>query len=571
MGRVMSERKLKKLAKVLALMVLALGCGCSDSDRDDSLYCLKQCDGRTCGTDGCGGTCGTCGFGTVCISGTCQSTSCAPNCPPECDPKCTGEEICKAGRCIDPGECDPKCGEGYECIDGECSEICVPYCTDRECGSDGCGGTCGECDSRFTCNDATGQCMDWRVTGKLTIEKRNVKYSNYQLPVLDKSEFVVVPGIDVSLYDYEGQLLGTAKTAADGTFDIAAPRLPLSSDWLSVVPVYRVNDKLQFAVLVGNVNNNANYDLWQWTIKLSNYTAPDAPGDMGEIRITERQHSGALYLYNLASKAFETLIASGFEDDYTNLPSIGIVWKPGIVWECGSCYINAQPSVVGDTILETTMLIGGASKDESAWGYPTFFHEFGHYVLARRKDTTSGGDHNISTACKPTLAWSEGFATFFSQMIQSLIAGEPRPVYWRVLSSGSFWTDYSRLFDDSSSGSHQVPQPSLTDEQGMKQNLGEVWVTYMLWNLWDGDDIPDLSTPPDDIALGTSGIYKTLSSVRYLFYGDFNTGARNAYGVDFVDFIDALLCDSTQTMFEKITKRLKDNQFPYDNNPACPQ
>ena len=68
-----------------------------------------------------------------------------------------------------------------------------------------------------------------------------------------------------------------------------------------------------------------------------------------------------------------------------------------------------------------------------------------------------------------------------------------------------------------------------------------------------------------------SGIYKTLSSVRYLFYGDFNTGARNAYGVDFVDFIDALLCDSTQTMFEKITKRLKDNQFPYDNNPACPQ
>ena len=324
-------------------------------------------------------------------------------------------------------------------------------------------------------------------------------------------------------------------------------------------------------MLIANVRNDSIYDLWEWTIKLSNYTTPDAPGDMGEIRITESQSSGALYLYLQAMDAFETLIASGFDKDYTKFPTLAIVWKPGIVWKCGSCYVNAQQSTFGTTVLASSMLVGGGSKDESAWGYPTFLHEFGHYVLAQHRDSTSGGAHNISETSTPTLAWSEGFATFFSQMLQSLLAGKPEPVYWRVLSSGSFWLDFSRMYADKSYGSHQVPQPSLTSELGMKQDLGESWITYMLWNFWDGDDFEDLSSPPDPVSIGTSGIYKALSSRRYMSYGSYNTNSRTAYGVDFVDFVDALLCDSTDDVFSNITKMLSENQFPYDNTPECPK
>ena len=455
-------------------------------------------------------------------------------------------------------------------MNGTCEPLCSPYCEGRVCGNDGCGGSCGKCGLQQTCNDASGQCMAWRVTGRLSIEKRTVKYNDYQLPILDGTELLAAYEVPIELYDYDGNLMGKTTTAQDGSFEIETSRLPQATDWLSIVPTWHVNDKLQFAVLMANVNNNTNYDLWQWTIKLSNYTTPDAPGDMGEIKITEKQSSGALYLYLQAVDAFETLISSGFEDDYKTLPTLAIVWKPGIVWQCGTCYIKAQSSTFGTTTLRSSMLVGGSSKDESAWGYPTFYHEFGHYVLAQRKDSTAGGSHNISTACEPKLAWSEGFATFFSQMMQSLIAGKPQPVYWRVLSSGSFWLDFSRMYsDDSSYGSHHVPQPSL--DLGLKQDLGESWITYMLWNIWDGDDITDLSSPPDAVSIGTSGVYNALSSKRYMSYGSYNTNSRNANGVDFVDFIDAVLCGSTKDIFANLTKLLNDNQFPYDGTPECPE
>ena len=154
-------------------------------------------------------------------------------------------------------------------------------------------------------------------------------------------------------------------------------------------------------------------------------------------------------------------------------------------------------------------------------------------------------------------------------MIQSYLTGELQPVYWRVLQYGSYWVDYSRLFTDSTSGSITIPQPSLTDEDGMRQNLSEAWVTYILWNLWDGKEFKDLSDPPDPITLGTEEIYKALASRRYLYYGSYNANSRNAYGTDLVDFVDAVLCDSSDSIVSGIEQMLQDEQFPYDNAPVC--
>lgn len=36
--------------------------------------------------------------------------------------------------------------------------VCIPSCTGKACGSDGCGGSCGSCNSSFFC-DASGQCV----------------------------------------------------------------------------------------------------------------------------------------------------------------------------------------------------------------------------------------------------------------------------------------------------------------------------------------------------------------------------------------------------------------------------
>ena len=63
-------------------------------------------------------------------------------CAPDCDSRECGDDGC-GGSC---GECD----------NGNCTEAgicCLPNCTDKFCGDDGCGESCGECEDGETCTD----------------------------------------------------------------------------------------------------------------------------------------------------------------------------------------------------------------------------------------------------------------------------------------------------------------------------------------------------------------------------------------------------------------------------------
>lgn len=73
--------------------------------------CRPLCEGRACGSDGCGGVCGSCATGATCDEST--------------------------GQC--PGSCSPRCDE-------------------RQCGPDGCGGSCGGC-ATGVC-DQSGACVE---------------------------------------------------------------------------------------------------------------------------------------------------------------------------------------------------------------------------------------------------------------------------------------------------------------------------------------------------------------------------------------------------------------------------
>ena len=180
---------------------------CGDDALCTSGDCLRECSGKNCGPDGCGGFCGVCPAGTACNgAGQCTDgggSGCLPKCAnKECGDdgcgnqcgKCAAGSICgAAGHCEadttqclgvgDQGECqqsgtiavsckagklvavvcDPalglKCGfnptkNKYDCI----KEGCTPSCVGKECGTDGCGGLCGHCDTSEICN-ADGQCQ----------------------------------------------------------------------------------------------------------------------------------------------------------------------------------------------------------------------------------------------------------------------------------------------------------------------------------------------------------------------------------------------------------------------------
>jgi hypothetical protein len=113
-----------------------------------------------CGTSTCdavGGDCNVCEPGQK----TCDTTS--PNGVLTCNAAGQGNDVTTCSgtmRCAGAGQCvecvaDADCGSGKQCRNSKCA--CVPQCTGKQCGSDGCSGSCGSCALGTTCNSA-GTC-----------------------------------------------------------------------------------------------------------------------------------------------------------------------------------------------------------------------------------------------------------------------------------------------------------------------------------------------------------------------------------------------------------------------------
>ena len=127
-----------------------------------------------CGPDGCGGSCGQCTNGTCAIS-ECVESGCGPVTE---DGLCVGNLLLACGEdeqlttfdCPEFGlicGIDPFGGQ-LDCVS---SDACVPDCTEKSCGDDGCGGSCGTCTPgtkcilgacKVPCGDVTslGTCQD---------------------------------------------------------------------------------------------------------------------------------------------------------------------------------------------------------------------------------------------------------------------------------------------------------------------------------------------------------------------------------------------------------------------------
>ena len=92
---------------LFCLLVLLTACVAEDVSPDTvAENCVPACDGKFCGSDGCGGKCGECtGFQLVCVEGFCK-------CIPSCVDKKAGEDDGCCGIC-------PEGSPGY-------ADICSP-------------------------------------------------------------------------------------------------------------------------------------------------------------------------------------------------------------------------------------------------------------------------------------------------------------------------------------------------------------------------------------------------------------------------------------------------------------
>lgn len=129
---------------------------------DADTPCVPDCKGKECGDDGCGGSCGECSFDHVCDQDICIA-ACVSICTPPGLTTCFGDQAVQTCIEIEVGEKTcyiwddevVECPPQHICEDGAC--VCVPDCDGKECGSDGCGGSCGWCDGSLA-ECIGGQC-----------------------------------------------------------------------------------------------------------------------------------------------------------------------------------------------------------------------------------------------------------------------------------------------------------------------------------------------------------------------------------------------------------------------------
>jgi hypothetical protein len=130
-----------------------LGCGQNGSEdctpnhhtvcKEDVVYWVDSCGER-------GDKAGDCECG-------CNADFTACKKPCECVSDCVNKE-CGDDGC--GGTCLPGCSSGQTCVNGVCEGQCQTVCIGKCCGSDACGGTCpDDCAATGqTCNDATCRC-----------------------------------------------------------------------------------------------------------------------------------------------------------------------------------------------------------------------------------------------------------------------------------------------------------------------------------------------------------------------------------------------------------------------------
>lgn len=298
----------------------------------------------------------------------------------------------------------------------------------------------------------------------------------------------------------------------------------------------------------------ANPRLWMWLWPLASL-----PTD-GNLLITESAGSGAAFVYDLLGIHARTTAPR-----FTTTAHTAVVWLgPEVDTPCGSvaCFTDyVTRSFFQD--FDEQLWIPGTAQNQSYYSASTVMHELGHQAMAGHGvPPREGGPHYLGTAATPGLAWSEGFAHWYSSDVRN------DPVHFDrhlVRTSGTptvvtLWKNLAmRRWR---SGDMPGVPARATPEDGLLQALDEDDIAAALWTISRG---PSGSTP----------FYTALGAPRMttpaLYYGYRSLGTGAVVPV-FPDFLDALGCAGVApTVLRAVTE--PERYYPYPSStdaPRCP-
>lgn len=253
-----------------------------------------------------------------------------------------------------------------------------------------------------------------------------------------------------------GAVLEDGLTRADGTYDIPFTNPGRVGVYVRVVsssPDYRMSVKRSAAepILYG-LASAALDDAGTGETLSPPPLAAGGEATSGAFNILDQGVSGAKYLV----------------DNVARSPSRELVWfwYPGST--AGTSYTPGNPAVIA---------VSGQAGDPDQFDDSVLLHEYGHYVLdSYSKDDSPGGEHRLNdSSLDLRLAWSEGWASFFSSVVRN------DPVHIDTSGSGI------RLKFD-------IEAPSFGSSTRFDSN--ELAVAAVLWDLYDPSDSDDAVQEP---------------------------------------------------------------------------
>jgi len=308
---------------------------------------------------------------------------------------------------------------------------------------------------------------------------------------LDLNRPVAVPirGARVQVFDQAtGTLFALSSTDTEGRYRIPAPE----ADGF-VVRVLSVADG-DGTTIADNTSNGAVYAIGSvlGAGQPATLVATDASRVSGAFNILEVMRLGSRLL-------------NAVEPDLA-VPGPTIFWTPRNTRAVGDSASGAIGGTFFDAASNTAFVLGdrfgGAGLGDDRLGDSDEFddsvilHEYAHMLAARfSRDDSSGGEHFVGDVLDPRVAWSEGWANFFS----------------------SFARDDAVYRDTFGPGGSLAVEYDL-DQNFIPGDAGGYWSEFSIHSLlWDLVDVDDESGD-DAVAIGFEQMWQAF---RLLAAGDF--------------------------------------------------
>jgi hypothetical protein len=229
--------------------------------------------------------------------------------------------------------------------------------------------------------------------------------------------------------------------------------------------------------------------------------------------------SGAFNILEMLQEAGEML---DLADRTLVAPDVTVLWSPlnspinGVKEGIGSTYFDARTN--------TMSFLGDRSSDSDEFDDSVIVHEYGHLVAAAfSRDSSPGGVHILGDELDPRIAFSEGWANFFSSAVrddpiyrdsygpngtavlrydlrEKLPAGD-KPGYWSEFSVHSILWD---ILEEKVGDTENIEQPIQTIWPAFRDLKQDhfVYLTYFLEHIIDNR--PALASAVSTIARSRS-------------------------------------------------------------------